>query len=80
MSKSQLEQPKFSQLEPMVCDAAGLSTALAMAIAGMDKLAMEDEDQIHGLQALACEAMYAAQKARKLWYEIHAARAPSDAI
>lgn len=66
MSKS----PAFSDLESLVCDAAGLSTALAMAIEGIDMLAMEDDDQKRGLQALATEAMYAAQKARKLWYEL----------
>jgi hypothetical protein len=59
-----MSKPCFSDLEPLVCTAADLSTALAMAIEGMGKLAMEDEDEIRGLQALASEAMYAAQEAR----------------
>jgi hypothetical protein len=66
-----MRKPSFSDLEPLECDAANFATALAMALEGIDKLAIEDEDQIRGLQGLASEAMYTAQKARKLWYEVH---------
>lgn len=74
---AQCDPPNFSDLEPFICTASGLSAALAMAIEGFDKLAMEDEHQIRALQHLASEAMYAAEKARELWYEIHAARRDS---
>lgn len=58
-------------LEPLVCDTAGLAAALAMAVEGIDRLGIEDEHQQRALQCLANEAMHAAEKVRELWYEIH---------
>ncbi|WP_426442408.1 hypothetical protein [Bradyrhizobium genosp. P] len=70
----QCDPPDLFDLGPLVCDAAGLSAALAMAIQGVDTLAMDDEHQRRALEYLASEAMYAAEKARELWCEIIEAR------
>jgi hypothetical protein len=63
-------KPSYSDLEPLLCDAAGLATSLAMAVEGIGRLALEDEDQLAALQSLSAEAMYAAIAAKKLWYAV----------
>lgn len=74
----QCEPPNLLELEPLVCDAAGLSAALAMAIEGIDKLGIEDEHQRRALQCLANEVMLTTEKTRELWYEIYEARATAS--
>lgn len=59
----------LSEMEPAVCDAAHFSTALAMALQGMNKLAVEPGHETMALERLADEARFAAHKARELWYE-----------
>lgn len=58
-------------MEPSLNDAANLSSALAMAIAGIGKLAIEPEHQSLALQALADEVRFAAHKSLDQWTQAY---------
>lgn len=54
-------------MEPSLNDAANLASALAMAIQGIGKLAIEPEHEQLALVALADEVRFAAHKSLEQW-------------
>jgi hypothetical protein len=61
-------------------DAANFATALAMAIQGMDRLAVEEGQEKLALERLADEVRFEAHKARELWYQAHEASGDDKAL
>ena len=57
-------------LECSINDAMWASTALALALQGLDKIAINDDDQKLAIEWLAAEARFAAEKARTTFYAL----------
>jgi hypothetical protein len=60
----------FFSMESDICDAANAANALCMAIGGMGRMALDTHEEEAALSWLSHEASFAANKVRKLWYEI----------
>jgi hypothetical protein len=64
-------RPDFLDMEGLVNKLEYFATALALAIEGMGRLALNPEEEHRGIEGIASEAMYTAIKVRQLWYELH---------
>jgi hypothetical protein len=58
-------------MEEDLNNAAHASTALELAIQGIDRLSITPEQEKMALEWLAFEARFAAHKARAAWYRAH---------
>ena len=68
-SKARTAKNAFYDMEGPANEAMRLSTALSMAIEGIGKLDVSDEDEIGALRNLAFEVRINTAKVRALWYE-----------